>query len=160
MKVLRRSIIAICIFLLLPVLFNLFSLLYNRLSTGKYYTIELKNEVKSGAAQVIEVNKKMKIDNDTLIVRRIINTDKNTYVILSYIPRNSGWSFPFNTIKLYDDQGIVNVSGAGGQGGFFREDFLTKYDRVNTDCKEITLKYEWYDRNVELKIPCRRSGKI
>lgn len=152
-KVFRRVIITICIILLIP-------LLISSIPEGKYFNNELKGKVKSGAAQVIEVNKKWKIDDDTIIIQRIINTDKNTYVRVRYVQDQPGWSFPLETIELYDDRGKKHMGSGEEIGKLWGEEGIIEYDRTSADCKEITLKLQRYDRKMELKIPYARSGKL
>lgn len=153
MKVLRRFIIIMCIILLIP-------LLIASIPEGKYFNKELQGKVKTGVAQVIEVNKKWKIDDDTIIIQRIIITDKNTYLRVSYVRNENGWSFPLESIELYDNKQKINISSDEEIGKLWGEDGLNEYERLSAGCKEITLKLQWYDRKMEFKIPYAGSGNI
>lgn len=153
LKIFRRAIIVICSILLIP-------LLISSIPEGKYFNKDLQDKVKSSDAKVIEVNKEWKIDNDTIIIQRIITTDKNTYIRIRYVQSQIGWSFPFSAIELYDDKGKKNISGGEAKGKLWGEDGINVYDRLNDNCKEITLKLQWYDRKMELKIPYAGSGNI
>ncbi|MGE5627915.1 MAG: hypothetical protein ACM3X7_07330 [Solirubrobacterales bacterium] len=53
---------------------------FSSLPEGKYYNQNLKDLVNAKKANVIEVGKELKLDQDTLIIRRIINTEDKTYV--------------------------------------------------------------------------------
>lgn len=150
MKVLRRSIIVICSVLLIPLVFTSFP-------NGKYFNDELKTLVKSGKAEVIEVNKKIPIDNDTIYIERIINTDTQT--ILRYkIVEEPGWSFPSNVLLLYDDAGKKHQGGGASSGRFWGEDGIINYERISKASKEITIRLEWYDRVGEVVIPIDKGG--
>lgn len=150
MKVLRRVIIVICIILLIP-------LLIISVPEEKYFYNDLKDKVKIGTAQVIEVNKKWKIDDSTIIIQRIISTNKNVYVRFRYVENKSGWSFPSNSIELYDDKGKKYMVAGEDIGKLWGEEGINEYDRPSADCKEIILKLQLYDRKMEFKIPYGRS---
>lgn len=151
LKAFRRSVIIICTILLIPLIFC-------SIPEGKYFNKELNAKVNSGAAKVIEVNKKLKLDNDTIIIQRIIITDKNTYVRMRYVQSQMGWSFPFSAIELYDDKGKVDYYGGEDAGKLWGEEGIDKYNQISNDCKKITIKLQWYDRKQELVIPYEGSG--
>lgn len=146
LKVFRRAIIIICSILLII-------LLIMSIPEGKYINKDLQGKVNNGAAKVIEVNKEWDIDNDKVIIQRIIITDKNTYLRIRYIQRQTGWSFPFSSIELYDNKGRKNVISGESIGKLWGEEGVNEYERVSDNSKELTLKLQLYDRNRELKIP-------
>jgi hypothetical protein len=150
LKSLRRSIIVICTILLIPLVFTSFP-------KGKYFNDELKALVKNGKAEVIEVNKKIYIDKDTIYIERIINTDTQT--ILRYkIVEEPGWSFPNNSIVLYDDAGKKYQGGGASSGKFWGEEGIIDYEKISKASKKITIRLEWYDRVGEVIIPINKGG--
>lgn len=133
------------------------SLIITGFPKGKYFNDELKTLVKSGKADVIEVNKKIHIDNDTIYIERIINTDKST--ILRYkIVEEPGWSFPNNALVLYDDKGKKHQGSGTSNGKPWGEDGIISYEKIDKDTKVITIKLEWYDRFGEVVIPIDKGG--
>ncbi|WP_406770515.1 hypothetical protein [Candidatus Clostridium stratigraminis] len=150
LKSLRRGIMVICSLLLIPLIITGFP-------KGKYFNDELKTLVKNGKAEVIEVNKKIPIDNDTIYIERIINTDTQT--ILRYkIVEEPGWSFPSNVLLLYADAGNKHQGGGSSSGKFWGEDGIINYERISKATKEITIRLEWYDRVGEVVIPVDKGG--
>lgn len=153
MKAFRRTVIVICAILLIPLIFC-------SISEGKYFYKELKAKVDNGIARVIEVNKKLKIDDDAIIIQRIIITDKNTYVRVRYVQSQPGWSFPLSSIVLYDNKGKVDYYAGEGSGRLWGEEGINEYNQIGNDCKKIIIKLQWYDRKQELDIPYEGSGSI
>jgi hypothetical protein len=154
MKGLRRAIIVICVLLLGVKVFQ-------NLPESKYYFEDLKTLVDTKKAQVIEVGKGMKIDKDTVFIKRIINTQDNTCIRYTFIRLEQGWSFPDSTIKMFDDKGRQYLyDSAGSSGKMWGQDGLIMFDRLNDDVKYITLKIDCYDIKSELKISLGKEGKI
>jgi hypothetical protein len=128
---------------------------------SKYYSEELKVLVKSKEAQVIEVGKSMKIDNDTLYIKRIVNTQEQTFIRYGLLRSEQGWSFSEGALKIFDDCGREYQSiGGGSSGKSWGQEGLIKLDRINKDSKQITLKLDWYDRKGELTISLKKDGEI
>lgn len=154
MKILRRTIIIICSILLIP-------LIISSVPSTKYFGSTWKKQMTSDNAKVIEVNKRWKIDNASIIIQRVIITDKHAYIRSRCISFDPGWSFPLDSIEMYDDNGkrYMNV-GSEGKGKPWGGEEITEYEKIPKDCKEITLKLQCYDRKRELKIPCKRGGNI
>lgn len=154
MKVFRRSIIIICSVLLIPIIVS-------SIPSGKYFDSYWKKEMTSNNAKVIEVNKSWKIDNASIIIQSVILNDKYAYIRSRYVSFERGWSFPLQAIEIYDDKGkkYMNV-GSVGEGKLWGEEGMAKYEKIPKDCKEIILKLKYYDRKVEMKIPCKRGGNI
>jgi len=122
----------------------------------KYYNPELKALVKSGKAEVIEVNKKIKIDKDTIYIERIINTDTQTNVRYKIV-EEPGWSFSNIALALYDEKGKKQYQGGGSSGKLWGEDGIISYERIDKASKEIRIKLEWYDRVGEVSIPIKNE---
>lgn len=153
-KGLRRTIIVICFILLALSGFSC-------LPASKYYNKDIKKLVAENKAQVIEVGKGMKIDNDTIYIKRIINTKDRTYIRYSYIRKELGWSFPLNTIKIFDDKGKEYRHQSGTSSGkLWGQDALDEVEKLDKDAKYITLKLDWYDRKNELKISLGKEGEV
>ena len=131
------------------------------LPESKYYNKDIKALVKAKKAQVFEVGKVMKIDKDTILIKRIINTQDKTYIRYAFIRFEQGWSFSEQAIKIFDDKGKQYQGKAGGWSGkMWGQDGLIEIDRINEDAKYITLKLEWYDRKNELRISLGKEGEI
>lgn len=131
------------------------------LPESKYYGKNLKALVKENKAQVIEVDKSFKIDKDTLLIKRIINTEDKTYLRYAFIRKEQGWSFPAGAIKLFDDKECEYWNGGGGWSGkIWGQDGIIEYERLRDDVEYITLKYDLYDRSNELKISLKKEGEI
>ncbi|MFL0251060.1 hypothetical protein ACJDT4_11555 [Clostridium neuense] len=154
MKILRRAIIIICSVLLIP-------LIMSSIPSAKYFDSTWKREMTADNAKVIEVNKKWKIDNAYIIIQRVILTDKHVYIRSRYVSFEQGWSFPLETIEIYDDKGKKYMHVAStGEGKLWGEEEMAEYEKVPKNCREIVLKLQHYDRKAELKIPCKRGGNI
>lgn len=154
LKILRRAIIIICCVLLIP-------LIMASAPSTKYFDNTWKKQMTSDNAKIIEVNKKWKIDNASIIIQRVILTDKHAYIRAKYVSLEIGWSFDLGSIEIYDDNGkrYMNVASED-KGKLWGEEGITEYEKIPKDCKEITLKLQYYDRKAELKIPCKRGGNI
>lgn len=153
MKLLRRSIIAVCSIMMVPILMTVFT----GFPKGKYYSKELKALVKKGRAEVIEVNRKLNIDGDIIYIERIINTDTESNIRYRTLEK-PGWSFPGSVLVLYDDKGKKLIGGYMSSGWLWRQDGIITYERIDKDSKEITIKLEWYDRSGEIIIPINKGG--
>lgn len=150
MKGLRRAIIVICLIIL-----TVRGL--NSLANGKYYDENINEMVNGKEYQVIEVGKDMKLDNDTILITRIINTEDKTYIRYSVKAMEKGWSFSESAIKVFDDrEHQYEYSGAGSDG----KDGFIKFDRINEDANYITVKIDWYDRKNEMKISLMEEGEV
>ncbi|GFZ30285.1 hypothetical protein CSC2_08110 [Clostridium zeae] len=112
-------------------------------------------------AQVIEVNKDMKIDKDTISIKRIINTDDKTYIRFTYKILEQGWSFPTSAINLYDDKGRqYKYKGGEAIGKIWGQDVLIEVEKIDEDAKSITLKLNWYDRKAEMTISLDKEKNV
>lgn len=153
-KGLRRAIIITCLLLLAVKVFQ-------NLPESKYYHDDLKALVDAKKAQVIEVGKGVKIDKDTVYIKRIINTEDRTYIRYAFIRLEQGWSFPENAIKIFDDKGRDFKNYRSGYSGkMWGQDGMIEIDKINDDAKYIILKIDWYDRKNELKISLGKEGEI
>lgn len=127
----------------------------------KYYYKSLKVLVDTQQAQVIEVGKGMKIDKDTIYIKRIINSKDKSYIRYAVIMNEQGWSFSEEAMKIFDDKGKEYHSMSGGWlGKLWGQDGILEIDRINKDSKYITLKLDWYDRKNELTISLGKESEI
>ena len=60
--------------------------------------------------KVIEPNQKIKIDDDYLIIKRIINTEGESYI--RYKQTILGWSFSESIFRIFDDNGEEYIKTA------------------------------------------------
>lgn len=152
-KRLRRTIIAICLGILTISAFM-------SLPESKYGSKSLKTLVDTKKAQVIEVGKKMEIDKDTILIKRIINTEDKTYIRYALERFEQGWSLSEGAINIFDDKGNqYRYNGGQSSGKLWGQDGLISFDRINEDAKYITLKLDWYDRKNEMKISLEKEGE-
>ncbi len=129
--------------------------------SSKYYKQDIKELVNAKKAQVFEVGKVMKIDKDSILIKRIINTQDKTYIRYAFIRFEQGWSFPVEVIKVFDDKGKQYQSKGGGwTGKLWGQDGLIELDRISEDTKYINLKLEWYDRKNEMTISLEKEDKV
>lgn len=135
---------------------------FTNLPKGKYYDKNIQLLVDENKAQVIEIGKKMKVDNDDLIIKRIINTEDQTYIRYALIRSESGWSFSENALKIFDDKGQEYQSvGGGWSGRLWGQDGLMLLDKkIGEDVKSLTIKLDWYDRKNELNILLSKEGEV
>lgn len=153
-KWIRRTLIIISLLILL---FSGFI----SLPEDKYASKNLEALVKAQKAQVIEVGKTMKVDNDSIYIKRIINTEDKTYIRYAYIMHEQGWSFSDSELKIFDDKGKeYHITGGSGSGKLWSQDMLIDLDKIDKDSKYITIKLDWYDRKNELTIPLEKAGAI
>lgn len=151
-KRLRIAIITICLIILAISGFDI-------LPESKYCNKDLKTLVNTKKANVIEVGKGMKIDDDTILIKRIINTQDKTYIRYAFIRSEEGWSFSQSAINIFDDKGRqYQYRGGHSSGKLWGQDGLFNIDRINEDAKYIILKLEWYDRKNEMKISLGKEG--
>lgn len=153
-KVLRRSIIVICLITLCVIGFAC-------LPKSKYYYNDIKTLVDEGKAEVIELNQKMKIDNDDLIIKRIINTEDKSYVRYRQIRTTRGWSFSESIFRIFDDKGeeYIKVAGSASTNFWGQEGLMQLDKKIGKDVKYLTIKVDWYDRKSEIKIPLSKEGE-
>jgi len=131
-------------------------LIFPSFPSEKYFSDELKALVKNGKAEVIEVNKKIKIDNDTIYIERIINTDTETNLRYKVV-EEEGWGFPNSALVLYDEKGKKQQRSSASNGKSWGEDGIISYERIDKDSKSITIKLEWFDREGEVVIPIEKG---
>lgn len=148
LKLLRRSIIVICLILLIPLIVSFFSRFFYR----EYYSKDLKQLVKDGKADVIEVNKKIKIDNDTIQIQKIVNTNDSTNLIYR-TNESPGWSFSNSALVLYDEKGKKQKNSSEGSMSILGAYGIISYDKIDKDSKKLIVKLEWYDRTGQLVVP-------
>ena len=147
-KIIRRSIIVICLLLFIPVISE-------SLPESRYNDKNIADKTD----QVYKVNQSVKIDMDTLIIKSIIITPDETRVWYRILKPEQGWSFPQGAIKMYDEKGNSYIyEGGTGSGRLWGEDYIDSYQRISGSSNEIILKYEWYDRYAEFRIPLKKSG--
>lgn len=152
-KGLRRTIIVICLIVLAITGFL-------SIPSGKYYNAGVKKLVKENEAEVIEVGKSMKIDNDKIFINRIINTEDETYIRYKFIRFEQGWSFPEGDIKVFDDKLQEYLyHGSQSSGKLWGQEGIFRVDRIPDDVQYITLKLDRYDRKAEMKISLVEEGE-
>ncbi|MDP4089046.1 MAG: hypothetical protein Q8930_07220 [Bacillota bacterium] len=150
-KLTRRLIVLVCIIILAP-------LAVESIPEGKYYNGQMEDLVKNGNAQVIEAGKKVKIDNDTLNIQKVIKSGSDIYVRYS-LSEEIGWPFPWSCIKLNDNIGHkIPWEGNESSGKIWGEEALVEYGPIDSDCQELTFTLDLYDRKMEVKVPLAKEG--
>ncbi len=156
MKTLRRSIIIICGIMTLISVFE-------NLPTNSHGFSDLERDIDDSAVIQISTEQKAKIDDRTIIVRKIIiDKDRNIYVQFRSVsfPSRSGWTFRWGSFRLYDDKGEeYKIGGYYSSGKIWGEDASVKYKGpLNQDAKELILEYDEYNRYMKFVIPIGEEG--
>jgi len=151
MKLLRRSIIVLCLFFLLT------ELVY-ALPEGKYYDSSLKDKVKNNESTVIELNQKGKFDGNTFTAQRIINTSDKTHLRYRLISNGRGWSFAGSFTLFDENHKEYKGFSSGMHGKSWGQEGIVIFDKLPESAKKVTLVVECYDRKLELKLPLNKAG--
>ena len=152
-KGVRRAIIVIC--LLILAIGGFYSI-----PKGKYFDDSIEELINNKKAEVIEVHKKMKIDEDSFIVKRIINAEDSTYIRYSLIRLEGGWSFPGTSIEVTDNNGKEYFNhGESSSGKLWGQEGLIRIDKIDEGAKYIIVKFNCYDRKSEVKISLLEDGE-
>ena len=147
----RRGVIIFCIVLLCANVITVWP-------GSKYYDPQLEKEVNAGNAQVIEVNKSFMIDNDTMKILRIIKTTDRTYIRYALVKKEDGWTFPHAAISMTDDKGHqYQCFGLGSSGKSWGEEGLFQSDPIAENAKNLTIKFQRFDRISQLTIPLHKE---
>lgn len=103
----------------------------------------------------------MKIDNDNLIIKRIINTEDKSYIRYRQISTVIGWSFSENALKIFDDKGqeYQHIAGSYSTRLWGQEGLMLLDKKISEDVNYLTIKIDWYDRKTEMKIPLSEEGE-
>ncbi|MDU2323920.1 MAG: DUF5643 domain-containing protein [Clostridium perfringens] len=154
MKVIRRLIILVCLITLCFIGFIC-------LPKNKYYFKDIRSLVNEGKAEVIEPNQKIKIDDDYLIIKRIINTEGESYIRYKQVRTTLGWSFSESIFRIFDDNGEEYIKTAiSSYTSFWVTEGLILLDKkIKEDVKYLTIKIDWYDRQNKIKIPLNKEGE-
>lgn len=150
-KKLRRTIIVICsIIIALHVFLSI--------PKGKYFHDNLRDLVKSNKAEVLEVGKSLKLDNDKILIKRIIICEDEIHIRYAYVAHEEGWSFSGISLKIYDDNGnLYESQSASSTGRSWGSDGLITVDN-DRKTQSLTLKIDHYDRHSELTVPLIKEG--
>ncbi|WP_347177708.1 DUF5643 domain-containing protein [Clostridium perfringens] len=153
-KVIRRLIILVCLITLCFIGFTC-------LPKSKYYFKDIRSLVNEGKAEVIEVNQKIKIDDDYLIIKRIINTEDESYIRYKQVRTTLGWSFSESIFRIFDDNGEEYIKTAISSSTSFwvTEGIILLDKKIKEDVKYLTIKIDWYDRQNKIKIPLNKEGE-
>lgn len=153
-KTLRRGIIIIC------GIMTLIWLIHN-LPGNNYGFGVTQKDINDIAVTQITVNQKAKIDNRTIIVRKIsIDKDRDIHIQVRSVLFPPGWSFRWNVFRLYDDKGReYKPDGSYGSGKIWGKDAVINYEGpLKQDAKELILEYNQYNRHIKFVIPIEEEG--
>ncbi|WP_415297407.1 DUF5643 domain-containing protein [Clostridium perfringens] len=153
-KAIRRLIILVCLITLCFIGFIC-------LPKNKYYFKDIRSLVNEGKAEVIEPNQKIKIDDDYLIIKRIINTEGESYIRYKQVRTTLGWSFSESIFRIFDDNGeeYIKTSISSSTSFWVTEGLILLDKKIKEDVKYLTIKIDWYDRQNKIKIPLNKEGE-
>lgn len=111
----------------------------------------------------INLKEKGKIDDRTIVVKKISMDKKNNIYIRfdEYVnPFGEGWSMM--DFKVYDDLGNDYGHGSGGEskGNLFVTRHMLEVDKINIKANKIILDYNYYNRRLKIEIPLKKGDKI
>lgn len=153
-KVLRRTIIVVCI---------LFLMLVGAMSMpkGKYYDQHVKDLVKSGQAEVIEIGQKINVDGDRLVINRAVKAGDEIYFKYTFLSRKPGNQSFSSGVSVLDEQGNqYSYRGETTRGNmFWGSDGLIMVSDVKADTKEVTIKLDLYDHHEEIKVSIAKEAE-
>ncbi|MCX0359118.1 hypothetical protein LI056_14090 [Clostridium perfringens] len=131
------------------------------LPKSKYYFKDIRSLVNEGKAEVIEPNQKIKIDDDYLIIKRIINTEDESYIRYKQVRTTLGWSFSESIFRIFDDNGEEYIKTAISSSTSFwvTEGLILLDKKIKEDVKYLIIKIDWYDRQNKIKIPLNKEGE-
>ena len=128
-------------------------LIANCIPMNKYYSSYLEKLVDEGKAEVVEVGQDLQIDDETLLIKRVINIDEASYIRYSFITFNHGWFLSGKAIKVMDDQGNeYRYKSDESEYRTWGEDGILKISKIDEDAKYLILKLDWYDRQDEIRV--------
>ncbi|MGU8760461.1 DUF5643 domain-containing protein [Clostridium perfringens] len=153
-KVIRRLIILVCLITLCFIGFIC-------LPKSKYYFKDIRSLVNEVKAEVIEPNQKIKIDDDYLIIKRIINTEGESYIRYKQVRTTLGWSFSESIFRIFDDNGeeYIKTSISSSTSFWVTEGLILLDKKIKEDKKYLIIKIDWYDRQNKIKIPLNKEGE-
>lgn len=140
---------------LIVVLFSVIILytIINCIPMNKYYSSYFANLVAENKAQVVEVGEKLHLDNDTILIKRIINTDEASYLRYSFRSFEYGWPFSGKAIEVIDNEGNeYKYKSEKSEQRTWGEDGLIEIEKINEGAAYIILKLAWYDREDQIKV--------
>ncbi|MDK0653279.1 DUF5643 domain-containing protein [Clostridium perfringens] len=109
----------------------------------------------------MEPNQKIKIDDDYLIIKRIINTEGESYIRYKQVRTTLGWSFSESIFRIFDDNGeeYIKTSISSSTSFWVTEGLILLDKKIKEDVKYLTIKIDWYDRQNKIKIPLNKEGE-
>lgn len=134
---------------------------FKNLPANNYGFGVTQKDIDDIAVTQINANQKAKIDNRTIIVRKItVDKDRDIHIQFRSILFPSGWSFRWNTFRLYDDKRKeYKPDGSYGSGKIWGEDAVISYKGpLSQDVKELILEYDQYNRYMKFVVPIGQEG--
>ncbi|SES02449.1 hypothetical protein SAMN04487944_11580 [Gracilibacillus ureilyticus] len=140
----RRLIIIVCAIALIPNIISFFSGLTNGLPE------RVKSEVENGDAVLIDLDKKVNLENDEILFKHLVLAPQETSLIFEVHTNENGWSFPDSALILTDRQGNIYRKTSGSASGHTWGQYrINHYEPLKTDVETIVLDFEWFDRKFQ-----------
>ena len=96
-----------------------------------------------------------------LIIKRIINTEDESYIRYKQVRTTLGWSFSESIFRIFDDNGEEYIKTAISSSTSFwvTEGLILLDKKIKEDVKYLIIKIDWYDRQNKIKIPLNKEGE-
>ncbi|GGM38387.1 hypothetical protein GCM10011351_25610 [Paraliobacillus quinghaiensis] len=152
-KWIRRLIIIACVIALIPNIYSFFSSLTNGLPEG------IKEKVNNGDAVLIDLDKKINLENDEISFKHLVVAEDETSLIFEVRTNESGWSFPENALELRDKQGnTYRGTGGSSSGHTWGRYAINQYEPLKADVETLVVEFDWFDRMFQTEFSLDQGG--
>ncbi|RSK27546.1 hypothetical protein EJF36_12025 [Bacillus sp. HMF5848] len=146
-KWIPRLIIITSIFTLYPNIVGLFSVFERDIPK------DIMNQIEAGYATMIEIDKEMYVDHDTIHLKYLVYSEEETLLFYDIRKKEQGWSFPGIALQLIDETGYkYQGSGGSSSGMVWGESCINDYEPLPKEIQTIVIRYKWYDREFQTEI--------
>jgi hypothetical protein len=147
-KIVRRLIMSIAFISLLPNMISLFDFFKSDIPK------EIRQQVKDGSAKQIDFNKEVALDQDKIIIKQLILSEKETLLFYEVHTKEPGWSFPDSALQLTDKQGkVFQNEGSSSSSNSWGHFGMNRYKRLPKELNTVVVDFSWYDRSFQIELP-------
>ncbi|MBU8907471.1 hypothetical protein [Desertibacillus haloalkaliphilus] len=149
----RRLIISACVIALIPNMISFFSGLTIDLPK------DIKSKVNNGDAVLIDLDKKVTLENDEILFKHFVVAPDKTSLIFEVHANENGWSFPESAIELKDKQGnTYRMTSSYSSGYTWGQYMVNHYEPLEAGVETIVVDFEWYDRTFQTEFSLDQGG--